>query len=880
MILFYKINIYIFLMIIPKTESRIFDTFTLENGIKTINVQDKYSDKTIVSVAVSIGSLANPKEYQGLAHFLEHMLFLGSKKYPDENKYDKELKKHGGSSNAYTDYFETVYYFSAFNNGIKTIMDIFSRFFIDPLFNEDAVTREINAINNEHLKNINDDHWRQYQLNKNIAKEDNPYCTFPTGTIETLQNTNLRERMIEFWDSYYVSQNINICIISNLPIKEQQSMLINTFGTIPKKNAIKFVLPKPIYNNFEKTYQMIPLSDIQHLNYYWEVPNDDEYKYNKLFNLLGTLITKYDKNSLVNHLKVKGYIESIAYSFEQREGIFCLNFTLTKSGVNNLKYIDGTLKYTMKKIFEYDWNDIIDYYTTVYKINFNTMEKIDNLSLANKLCVTMQEGPLDEAYSREFLIQNKELNVEDKIKSYLNNYFKIVVENSNIKNVTIDKNYKTKYGLIENFDSSLIPYNFTINLKNPFLDMNPKLIRNLDCNKIPILIKEKTWYGGCSKFGEPIIKGCFIISNNKFFENERNYLLTLLSERCLSFYFNQELYNVATLNYNVDINLLSIYNSIVIDYDCPNDPIKFNKFVNLTIDLIRDPVIPTSIIKTKIESLKEELNNIINLNPWEYSSYYFSKMSSSSDYMFDKLLTIIDSISIDELNNYIINLFEGCALSSFFYGNLNIDQIPKNNYLDKLYYNKHVGFSKISLLENITINHPNKYEKNNCVSIYYYIGLFIPINWIHAFILNIAFESKFYSVLRTQKQLGYLVNMTLSNQGDNYFIVQKIQSEKDCNEVLKEINNFNESLVQIINEGNLSEWKTSAKNQLEEKDTQMDSIYKRYFSELISKKYLFDRKTMLVEQIEKVSKDSLIKFTTSYMLGNSNKCVFSLIGKL
>ena len=720
MILFYKINIYIFLMIIPKTESRIFDTFTLENGIKTINVQDKYSDKTIVSVAVSIGSLANPKEYQGLAHFLEHMLFLGSKKYPDENKYDKELKKHGGSSNAYTDYFETVYYFSAFNNGIKTIMDIFSRFFIDPLFNEDAVTREINAINNEHLKNINDDHWRQYQLNKNIAKEDNPYCTFPTGTIETLQNTNLRERMIEFWDSYYVSQNINICIISNLPIKEQQSMLINTFGTIPKKNAIKFVLPKPIYNNFEKTYQMIPLSDIQHLNYYWEVPNDDEYKYNKLFNLLGTLITKYDKNSLVNHLKVKGYIESIAYSFEQREGIFCLNFTLTKSGVNNLKYIDGTLKYTMKKIFEYDWNDIIDYYTTVYKINFNTMEKIDNLSLANKLCVTMQEGPLDEAYSREFLIQNKELNVEDKIKSYLNNYFKIVVENSNIKNVTIDKNYKTKYGLIENFDSSLIPYNFTINLKNPFLDMNPKLIRNLDCNKIPILIKEKTWYGGCSKFGEPIIKGCFIISNNKFFENERNYLLTLLSERCLSFYFNQELYNVATLNYNVDINLLSIYNSIVIDYDCPNDPIKFNKFVNLTIDLIRDPVIPTSIIKTKIESLKEELNNIINLNPWEYSSYYFSKMSSSSDYMFDKLLTIIDSISIDELNNYIINLFEGCALSSFFYGNLNIDQIPKNNYLDKLYYNKHVGFSKISLLENITINHPNKYEKNNCVSIYYF----------------------------------------------------------------------------------------------------------------------------------------------------------------
>ena len=868
-------------MIIPKTESRIFDTFTLENGIKTINVQDKYSDKTIVSVAVSIGSLANPKDYQGLAHFLEHMLFLGSKKYPDENKYERELKKYGGSSNAYTDHFETVYYFSAFNDGIKMIMDIFSRFFIDPLFNEDAVTREINAINNEHLKNINDDHWRQYQLNKNIANKENPYCTFPTGTIETLQNTNLREKMIEFWNTYYVSQNINICIVSNLSITEQQSMLIKTFGTIPKKTSIKFVLPKPIYNKFNITYQMIPLSDIQHLNYYWEVPNDDDYKYNKLFDILGGLITKYDKDSLVNHLKLKGYIESSSYNFDQREGIFCLNFALTKSGINNLKYIDGTLKYTLKKIFEYNWNAIIDYYTTVSEINFNNMEKIDNLSLANKLCVSMQNGPLDEAYSRDFLIQKKEPNIVDKLQPYLNNYFKIVVlpiEKSNIKNIIIDKNYKTEYGLIENIDSELISYNFTINLKNPFLDMNPKLIKYLDCHKIPILIKEKTWYGGCSKFSEPIIKGCFILSNNKFFENEQNYLLTLLSERCLSFYLNQELYNIEALSYNVHINLLNIYNSIIIEYDCPNDPIKFHKFVNLTIDLLRDPIIPISIIKTKIESLKEELSNIINMNPWEYSSYYFSKMSSSNDYMFNKLIPLVDTISVEDINNYIKNLLEGCGLTSFFYGNLNIDQIPKNNYLDKLYYNKQVAFSKIKLLENITINHPNKHEKNNCVSIHYYIGLFIPINWIHAFILNIAFERKFYNILRTKKQLGYLVNMNLSNQGDNYFLVQKIQSEKDCNEVLKEINNFNDSLYQIINEGNLEDWKTSAKNQLAEKDTQIDSIYKRYFSELISKKYLFDRKIMLLEQIEKVSKDSLIKFTKNYILENTNKSIFSLVG--
>jgi insulysin len=124
-------------MFLPRNEKRIFENNILENGIKTIYVQDTLTDKTEISVCVNIGSLANPKEYQGLAHFLEHMLFLGSKKYPKEDYYEKVVKQYGGSFNAFTDSFETVYYFSAFNNGINVIMDVFSRFFIYPLFNED-----------------------------------------------------------------------------------------------------------------------------------------------------------------------------------------------------------------------------------------------------------------------------------------------------------------------------------------------------------------------------------------------------------------------------------------------------------------------------------------------------------------------------------------------------------------------------------------------------------------------------------------------------------------------------------------------------------------------------------------------------------------------
>lgn len=55
------------------------------------------------AMAVGVGSFSDPAEMQGLSHYLEHMLFMGSEKFPDENDYDSFLALHGGASNAYTD---------------------------------------------------------------------------------------------------------------------------------------------------------------------------------------------------------------------------------------------------------------------------------------------------------------------------------------------------------------------------------------------------------------------------------------------------------------------------------------------------------------------------------------------------------------------------------------------------------------------------------------------------------------------------------------------------------------------------------------------------------------------------------------------------------
>jgi insulysin len=104
-----------------------------------------------------VGSLQDPPEVNGLAHFCEHMLFLGTKKYPDENHYSKFLTAHNGSKNAATAEDYTYYYFSIKNDKFGEALDIFSQFFKDPLFTESATEREMNAVDSEFRKNVSNE---------------------------------------------------------------------------------------------------------------------------------------------------------------------------------------------------------------------------------------------------------------------------------------------------------------------------------------------------------------------------------------------------------------------------------------------------------------------------------------------------------------------------------------------------------------------------------------------------------------------------------------------------------------------------------------------------------------------------------------------------
>ena len=94
-------------------------------------------------MAVPVGSFAEPSDLAGLAHFLEHMLFMGSDKFPEESYFERLVQTEGmGNTNAYTSDDLTDYYFST-TLKFKLTLDVFAQFFVSPLLLRSAVYRYI-----------------------------------------------------------------------------------------------------------------------------------------------------------------------------------------------------------------------------------------------------------------------------------------------------------------------------------------------------------------------------------------------------------------------------------------------------------------------------------------------------------------------------------------------------------------------------------------------------------------------------------------------------------------------------------------------------------------------------------------------------------------
>ena len=858
-------------IVLPKNENRIFSGNHLENGIKYINVEDNNLDKSHVMVSVNIGSLGNPHDYQGLAHFLEHMLFLGSKKYPGENSFEKFLNENGGSSNAYTDTFETVYYFSVFNNKLEQAMDMFSRFFIDPLFHEDSVNREINAIQSEHNKNVQQDIWRLHHFIGLTSKEGSMLNKFGTGNLQSLQKDGIRNRMIEFYNQYYVSSNINIVTISSIKNKEVQKMIKKSFLNIDKKVEPKLKIEKPFFENKNQSFYLKSISKTYRLNYYWDIPaHVTNYLYTHSPHLISHLISSDTDNSLKQFLIKKGLIKSL-YASVHDEGIFTVSISLSK--LENWKEVDSYFRYYMNDLKNKNWNHIGNYYKKKDKILFDYTSKIDSESLGLILVTNLIYYPIDKAYIGPSVVEN--INT-DEIDSLLKEYLtfdrvNIVISSDRPKETNLklgdkltEPYYDLEYNKLNLELEEPKKFNYQVITDNPFLNINPIIYNKDEVDIKPRLINIKNsslknWFGNVFKFGESKVYSILAFTNLEFIFEIDNYLNTIILLNYMNRKISEEFNLASEIGFSTSLSLDS--NDSIITIRCNGHNDKFNEYFNLVIDFIKNFKFDDEdsvMIKTIIDATKDSYLNIKKANPWNYSSYLEKLKINNHAYTIENIVEYLNTLTIDnfhfKLNETKNRIFYESKFTSFFYGNIEEDKLfdsTENIKIDFISIEK--PKNKINMLQDIDEFHPNNQEKDNFVQYSYHIGPFNPMDNLLLLVLAISMSQPFYDQLRTKQQFGYLVSCSRVRYQNNYYLTERVQSTKTINEIENAIIKFNNDFITSITEDEYNKYVKATENILRERENSTAELYNKFVNEIIENNFLFNRDDLLLRKIKDLS---------------------------
>lgn len=297
----------------PDFSQRTVSKIRLENGLEAYLVSDPKADKSGAILSVKVGSWQDPPEYPGLAHFLEHMLFLGTKKYPEESAYHRYISENSGQANAFTTFNQTGYLFSIDHAAFKNALDRFASFFKEPLFNPSGVSRERQAVNQEHAKNIENDGTRLLHVDKALANPDHPYHQFATGNIDTLSGVT-QDILREWYERYYQADRMRLIVTSSLPMSELTDLVVDTFKDIPNR-AKPMTLPKaPLFLNsaYGQMVYLEPIKNSYSLALMWDVPKEViAYSEGNPVDLVSQVLGDHGENSLFAQLQREGLVENV-----------------------------------------------------------------------------------------------------------------------------------------------------------------------------------------------------------------------------------------------------------------------------------------------------------------------------------------------------------------------------------------------------------------------------------------------------------------------------------------------------------------------------------------------------------------------------------------
>jgi len=880
-----------------------YQAITLPNGLRVLLVENNETKKSAAALAVNVGHFNDPVDRQGMAHFLEHMLFLGTKKYPDGSEYQKFISQFGGSNNAWTATEHTCFFLDINHQHFEDALDRFSQFFTAPLLSESFVTKERENIDAEFKLKLKDDIRRLYDVHKETINQDHPFSKFSVGNTETLadhDNISIRGEIKAFFEEYYQASHMTLVLEGPHPLQTLKEYAEQKFGLIPDSNKALPPIDAPLYlpEHQQLIIKVKPVKNDKQLVISFAMPSIDQFYRHKPESVLAYLIGHEGPGSILSLLKKKQW----AMGLTAGSGIngsnfkdFNISIQLTDDGEQHFEQI---IDIVFSYITLLNKDVIPEYYyqekKSIAELSFHYHEKQKTLDSVSQLVINMQHYPLEDYIFGDYAMDGQCIEITKNMLAYLTpNNMRLVHISQNNSFDRVSRWYDVPY-TIEKIDKNKISLWSTSQLneeiylpsQNPYIVANPKVLTHSEGNntgqqKIPKLIEKSDgyslWFKADTTFNVPKgyiyigIDSPMTIANNKNIAMSRLFV-DLFSDAIIEQHYNAEL---AGIHYHLyshqggmtlqlsglsekqgDLLALLLYS------------LEHQEFSQQRFDLIK----------------KQLLIHWQNSDTSKSISQLFSILSSSmqpKNPSSETLAEVLKEVTYDEFTTFMLQIFNEVSVEVLIHGNwqqshaLTIGKQIKQTFAHQCSEQHQVKVPILDLENKGDLLLPLILPEHDHATVLYYPLADKTLHTIaKTMIVSQLLSPIFFQEMRTEKQFGYLVGVgfiPINRYPGIAFYIQSPHTESII--LVNAIDDFIEESLVHLSEMPEDAWQhlqQGLAGQLQEKDSSLRIKSQRFWAAICNKEIDFNQKQRLISVILSLTLTDIHEFISTLLVKSSN----------
>lgn len=315
-----------------------YSTFKLDNG-HTIIIKEVH-DNPIVTIDtwIKTGSINENDKNNGVAHFLEHLFFKGTKKYPT-GQFDRILESKGAVTNAATSKDFTHYYITIPSRDFRTALELHADMLLHPLIPRKELEKERKVVLEEIAKTQDSTESRLYEQMNEKFYSVHPYKRKVIGTKQVIE-TIPREEILEFYNQWYRPSNMITVIVGDVETQHALDMVKKEF-TMPEKEKVKLPNYK-MDKNIEQQSEIITRDNVKTgymlIGFRGVKANDQKEQY--ALDVLATILGDGRSSKLyhvVKDQKQLAYSISSGHSSMKDDSIFYIQANFKPENIDKLK---------------------------------------------------------------------------------------------------------------------------------------------------------------------------------------------------------------------------------------------------------------------------------------------------------------------------------------------------------------------------------------------------------------------------------------------------------------------------------------------------------------------------------------------------------------